>query len=161
MQKRSILVGLSLVAILVAGCGKNDHKGPFSNNSKKDGADIRIDKLGGMGSPLKQKVTINEGEMLAVHADVRNLGIVDAEDVRLNCVMRRTPKDNNTLTFEQELVGTLEPSKVHKQNIYIDGTAALEPGDYNLTCKTLTTSQDVNKDNDRRVIVVTIKGDSD
>ena len=159
---RKSILGLSLAAVLVlglSGCG--DHKGPFSSNSKKDGVDVSIERFGGAGSPLKQKVIINEGEMLAVHADVKNLGTLDAESVELSCVMRRTPTDDYTLTYKQELTGVLEPSKVHKQNIYIDGTAALEPGDYNLTCKTLTTSQDVNKDNDRRVIVVTIKGDSD
>ncbi len=161
MQKRKSILGLSLAAVLVlglSGCG--DHKGPFSSNSKKDGVDVSIERFGGAGSPLKQKVIINEGEMLAVHADVKNLGTLDAESVELSCVMRRTPTDDYTLTYKQELTGVLKSSETHKQNIFIDGTAALEPGDYNLSCNVIA-SEDVDQDNNKRAIQITIKGDGE
>ena len=155
MQKISIL-GLSLVAVLViAGCG-SDHK----NSPVKEGANVSIEKFGGVGSPLKQKVTIHEGATLELHMDVNNTGNMDAENVLLSCVMRHTPTDDYTLTFKQELTGVLKSSETHKQNIFIDGTAALEPGTYDLACE-VSTSEDVNKKNNRRVIAVTIKGDSD
>ncbi len=157
-KKKSILLGLSLALVMtiVAGCG-SDHK---NSSVKEGGADVSIERFGGVGSPLKQKVTIKEGEVLAIHLDVKNIGNEEAENVQFSCTMRKMPEDNSTLTLKREISGVMSPSELYKKNIYIDGTAALDPGDYNLGCETLTTSQDVNKKNNRRVITVTIKGDS-
>ncbi len=158
MQK-SILVSLAAVLVLFSGCG-SDHKGPFS---QKEGTDIRIDKLGGMGSPLRQKFSIKEGEPLELHVDVENSGTVGAELVYIECIMS---SGTNTLTFERELAGYMSPHGYHKQNMYVDGVAALKPDVYKIDCIVSTTSNDINQTNNYagkigKLVEVTIKGDGE
>ncbi len=147
LKRKSILVSSVVAVLVLVGCG--DHKGPLSH--KKDGADVVITKFSAVGNPPAQKVVIEEGQQLVFNLRVENHGNLDAEALKVSGIMRNNKDDNNTLTFEQELTGLLEPLEVYKQNVFVDGTDALSSGEYDTNIRIITTSKDVNQSNNYSV----------
>ncbi len=178
MQKRkSILVGLSLVAILIAGCGSNTVKTECTdgcadkNNStivvnniivntasedtsddiaecEEMNADVSIDEFGiFVGEKLLQKVAVEEG---------RTDFEVHLDTENLGCLgaenLRATIKvinsnDEEVLVLKKELTGYIDSYGYHTENIILPGVVSLNPGKYIIEAKIHTSTEDVNKTN--------------